>query len=80
MTNFFFVYECGVKNIIGHKKADTFVSFKEKEKKNNFTASFFNMEYLNLYEGFLLKNASQITSIETSLRTLTYILPGSICF
>ncbi|KAG0748275.1 hypothetical protein G6F57_003731 [Rhizopus arrhizus] len=34
------------------------------------------MEYLNLYEDFLLKNASQITSIETSLRTLTYILPG----
>ncbi|KAI7898403.1 peroxisome membrane protein [Cokeromyces recurvatus] len=34
------------------------------------------MEYLNLYEDFLLKNASQITSIETSLRSLTYILPG----
>ncbi|KAG2199389.1 hypothetical protein INT47_001571 [Mucor saturninus] len=34
------------------------------------------MEYLNLYENFLLKNASQITSIESSLRSLTYILPG----
>ncbi|KAF1797284.1 peroxisome membrane protein [Mucor lusitanicus] len=34
------------------------------------------MEYLNLYEDFLLKNASQITSIESSLRSLTYILPG----
>ncbi|CEP07775.1 hypothetical protein [Parasitella parasitica] len=34
------------------------------------------MEYLSLYEDFLLKNASQITSIESSLRSLTYILPG----
>ncbi|KAI9256267.1 peroxisome membrane protein [Sporodiniella umbellata] len=34
------------------------------------------MEYLNSYENFLLKNATQITSIESTLRTLTYILPG----
>ncbi|KAI8360008.1 peroxisome membrane protein [Blakeslea trispora] len=34
------------------------------------------MNYLNLYQDFLLKNASQITSIESSLRSLTYILPG----
>ncbi|KAI8876167.1 peroxisome membrane protein [Backusella circina FSU 941] len=34
------------------------------------------MNILNKYEHFLLKNASQISSIEASLRTLTYILPG----
>ncbi|KAF7722806.1 Peroxisomal membrane protein pex16 [Apophysomyces ossiformis] len=34
------------------------------------------MEYLTQYEDFLLKNASQITSIESALRSLTYILPG----
>ncbi|KAL1930807.1 hypothetical protein VTP01DRAFT_10969 [Rhizomucor pusillus] len=34
------------------------------------------MEYLNQYEELLLKNASQITGIEASLRSLTYILPG----
>lgn len=34
------------------------------------------MDYLNKYEDFLLKNASQITGIEASLRSLTYILPG----
>jgi hypothetical protein len=34
------------------------------------------MDFLNLYEDFLLKNASQITSIESTLRSLTYILPG----
>ncbi|GAA5796177.1 hypothetical protein HPULCUR_001546 [Helicostylum pulchrum] len=31
---------------------------------------------MDLYENFLLKNAPQITSIESSLRSLTYILPG----
>lgn len=35
-----------------------------------------SMEYLNQYEELLLKNASQITGIEASLRSLTYILPG----
>ncbi|KAI8381352.1 peroxisome membrane protein [Radiomyces spectabilis] len=34
------------------------------------------MQYLQKYEDFLIKNASQITSIESSLRSLTYILPG----
>ncbi|CDS06887.1 hypothetical protein LRAMOSA09411 [Lichtheimia ramosa] len=34
------------------------------------------MNYLDQYEDFLLKNASQITGIEASLRSLTYILPG----
>ncbi|KAI8987954.1 peroxisome membrane protein [Mycotypha africana] len=34
------------------------------------------MDYLKSYENFLLKNASQITSIESSLRSLTYFLPG----
>ncbi|KAI9250529.1 peroxisome membrane protein [Phascolomyces articulosus] len=34
------------------------------------------MEYLTKYDDFLLKNASQITGIEASLRSLTYILPG----
>ncbi|CAO3581761.1 unnamed protein product [Absidia cylindrospora] len=34
------------------------------------------MEYLAQYENFLIKNAAQITSFESSLRSLTYILPG----
>ncbi|KAL0097683.1 peroxisome membrane protein [Phycomyces blakesleeanus] len=34
------------------------------------------MMILDKYEDFLVKNASQITSIESSLRSLTYILPG----
>ncbi|CEI96197.1 hypothetical protein RMCBS344292_10363 [Rhizopus microsporus] len=34
------------------------------------------MKYFQLYEEFLIKNASQITSIESSLRSLTFILPG----
>ncbi|RKP07485.1 peroxisome membrane protein, partial [Thamnocephalis sphaerospora] len=33
-------------------------------------------QLLQRYEEFLLKNASQISSIESTLRTLTYILPG----
>lgn len=32
--------------------------------------------WLHTYEQFLLKNASQISSIENSLRSLTFILPG----
>ena len=28
------------------------------------------------YEAFLLSNASQITAVESSLRSITYILPG----
>ncbi|ORY78615.1 peroxisome membrane protein [Protomyces lactucae-debilis] len=31
---------------------------------------------LSRYEQFLLKNASQISTIESTLRTLTYLLPG----
>ncbi|KAI7867420.1 peroxisome membrane protein [Spinellus fusiger] len=34
------------------------------------------MNLLATYEAFLIKNASQITSIESSLRSLTYFLPG----
>ncbi|KAI9013788.1 peroxisome membrane protein [Phycomyces nitens] len=34
------------------------------------------MMILDKYEDFLVKNASQITSIESSLRSLTYVLPG----
>lgn len=30
----------------------------------------------NAYEAFLLSNASQITAVESSLRSITYILPG----
>ena len=30
----------------------------------------------NAYETFLLQNASQITSLESSLRSITYFLPG----
>jgi hypothetical protein len=33
-------------------------------------------QWFKEYEAFLLKNASQISSIETTLRTFTYILPG----
>jgi hypothetical protein len=34
------------------------------------------MDIFNKYESFLLKNVSQISSIEASLRALTYLLPG----
>ncbi|KAG0360811.1 Peroxisomal membrane protein pex16 [Mortierella sp. AD032] len=34
------------------------------------------MDFLNKYESFIFKNASQISSIESTLRSLTYILPG----
>ncbi|CAJ0883995.1 22267_t:CDS:2 [Entrophospora sp. SA101] len=34
------------------------------------------MNLLKKYENFILANASQISSIESSLRTLTYVLPG----
>ncbi|KAI8340870.1 peroxisome membrane protein [Chlamydoabsidia padenii] len=34
------------------------------------------MDYLDRYENFLIKNAAQITTFESSLRSLTYILPG----
>jgi hypothetical protein len=38
--------------------------------------SFFGMELLKKYEDFLISNASQITSIEGTLRSITYFLPG----
>ncbi|PWN43395.1 peroxisome membrane protein [Ceraceosorus guamensis] len=34
------------------------------------------MSLLKSYESFLLSNASQITAVESSLRSLTYFLPG----
>ncbi|KAF9922780.1 Peroxisomal membrane protein pex16 [Linnemannia zychae] len=34
------------------------------------------MDFLKKYETFIFKNASQISSIESTLRSLTYILPG----
>ena len=34
------------------------------------------MSVFKAYEGFLVENASQITAVESSLRTLTYFLPG----
>ncbi|KAG0346176.1 Peroxisomal membrane protein pex16 [Podila humilis] len=34
------------------------------------------MDFLRKYESFIFKNASQISSIESTLRSLTYILPG----
>jgi hypothetical protein len=54
----------------------------KKQKKSQthlflyFLLHFITMDIFNKYESFLLKNASQISSIEASLRTLTYILPG----
>nr|CAG8529790.1 15076_t:CDS:10 [Entrophospora candida] len=35
-----------------------------------------SMNLLKKYENFILTNASQISSIESSLKTLTYVLPG----
>ncbi|KAI1320676.1 Peroxisomal membrane protein pex16 [Mortierella claussenii] len=34
------------------------------------------MDFLKKYEAFIFKNASQVSSIESTLRSLTYILPG----
>lgn len=34
------------------------------------------MELLKKYEDFLISNASQITGIEGTLRSITYFLPG----
>lgn len=36
------------------------------------------MHLLDSYEKFLLQNAAQISSVESSLRSLTYVLPGFI--
>jgi hypothetical protein len=34
------------------------------------------MDFLKKYESFIFKNATQVSSIESTLRSLTYILPG----
>ena len=34
------------------------------------------MNVLKEYDSYILKNAAQISSIESALRTITYILPG----
>ncbi|KAF9208459.1 Peroxisomal membrane protein pex16 [Haplosporangium sp. Z 27] len=34
------------------------------------------MNFLKKYESFIFKNATQVSSIESTLRSLTYILPG----
>jgi len=34
------------------------------------------MNLLKEYDAYILKNAAQISSIESSLRTITYILPS----
>lgn len=33
--------------------------------------------WLTLYEDFISKNAGQVSQIESALRSLTYIIPGS---
>jgi len=37
-----------------------------------------NMNLLEKYDNYILKNAAQISSIESALRTITYILPSMI--
>jgi hypothetical protein len=69
------------KSVIRHFKIDDFHIIKKKKKVADtsllhFLLHLINMNIFNKYESFLLKNASQISSIEASLRTLTYILPG----
>ena len=34
------------------------------------------MDLLKSYDSYILKNAAQISSIESALRTITYILPS----
>ena len=34
------------------------------------------MDFLKEYDTYILKNAAQISSIESALRTITYILPS----
>lgn len=36
------------------------------------------MNVLREYDNYILKNAAQISSIESSLRTITYILPSTL--
>ena len=34
-------------------------------------------KWLNMYEDFVTKNAGAVSQIESSLRSLTYIVPGT---
>jgi peroxin-16 len=33
-------------------------------------------KWLNMYDDFIIKNASSVSQIESALRSLTYIIPG----
>ena len=33
-------------------------------------------KWMNMYEEFIIKNASAVSQIESALRSLTYIIPG----
>lgn len=35
-------------------------------------------KWLSLYEDFVAKNSSSVGSVESALRSLTYIIPGKI--
>jgi peroxin-16 len=35
--------------------------------------------WLHLYDEFITKNAHQVSQIESALRSLTYIIPGTGC-
>jgi hypothetical protein len=37
-------------------------------------------KWLSLYEDFVAKNSSSVGSVESALRSLTYIIPGKIDF
>jgi peroxin-16 len=34
-------------------------------------------KWLRMYDGFISKNAGQVSQIESALRSLTYIIPGT---
>lgn len=34
-------------------------------------------QWLQMYDEFITKNASQVSQIESALRSLTYIIPGN---
>jgi peroxin-16 len=35
-------------------------------------------QWVNMYDDFITKNAHQVSQIESTLRSLTYIIPGNI--
>ena len=35
-------------------------------------------QWVNMYDDFITKNAHQVSQIESTLRSLTYIIPGTI--